>query len=220
MTEPRSQGGALIGTPGPASVGVLDPELLALPAPPRAGRRLSLALLASAMLGAASLLLHLRADVGYALSADRAVELGDATSAAPSELPLNRYVRIGGSPMLSRGVRYERTFSGRTYAVFPLAGQRQIYVQVELGALQDPARIAQGTFTGRLLTFGQLGSRLRPLRAFLARQHGLPVTAESFVILAGEPPSAYRFALLISAGCAAMLLLGLGLFWRWFRPLK
>lgn len=213
------EAGPGLGGPPTLAAGGIDPELLALPAPPRARRRLSLALLAAVIAAAGALLLQLRIDLVYAFATERAAEIGDAATLPLADLIPNSYVRVRGTPMLSRMVRYERALSGEAFAVFPLAGQRQIFVQVPLAALQDPARTAQGEFRGRLLTFGQLGGRLRPVRNYLARVMDLPVTAESFVILAEEPPSAYGWALALCALCAAIMLLAAGLILRWFKPL-
>jgi hypothetical protein len=214
VTHSGAESGELEGT-----AGGVDAELLALPAPPRARRWLSLLLLASVIVAAGALLLHLRADLAYAFGSSRVLEVGDAATARLADLVPNSYVRVRGTPMLSRMVRYERALSGEAFAVFPLAGQRQIFVQVPLAALDDPTRAAQGEFRGRLLTFGQLGGRARLVRNYLASTMGLPVTAESFVVLAEEPPSAYGWALGLSALCAAIMMLAVGLIVRWFRPL-
>jgi hypothetical protein len=213
------EGGPGLGGPSPIAAGEIDPELVALPAPPRGMRLLSLALLAAVVAAAGALLLHLRADVAYTFASDRAADIGDAAKARLAELVPNSYVRVRGTPMLSRMVRYERALSGEAYAVFPLAGQRQIFVQVPLAALQDPARVAQGEFSGRLLTFGQLGGRLRPVRQFLASTMHLPVTAESFVVLAEEPPAANGWVLALCTLCVGIIVLAGSLMLRWFRPL-
>jgi len=90
-------------------------------------------------------------------------------------------------------------------------------VQVPLEALRDPARIGQGAWSGRLLTFGRLGGRFFGVREYLARSMGMPVTAESFVVLAEEPPAAYGWALALSGLCLAMIVLTGLLMLRWFR---
>jgi hypothetical protein len=197
----------------------VDPELIALPAPPQGQRILSLCLLLAVLVGGVALVLHLRADVAYGFAADRVTDIGDATKARLAALEPNTYVRVRGTPMLARMVRYERALSGQVYAVFPLAGQRQIFVQVPIAALQDPARAAQGEFSGRLMTFGGLGGRLRAVREYLATAMSLPVTAESFVVLAEEPPSAYGWALALSGLCSAIAVLAAWLMLRWFREL-
>jgi hypothetical protein len=212
ITPPGSAGPAASDWP-PA-----DPELLALPSAPRSRRWLSIALLGSVIVAATALLLHLGADTAYSFTAERTLDIGEANSAELAELVPNRYVRVRGAPMLSRAVRYERPFSGRAFAIFPLAGQRQIFVQLPLAALDDPGRIARGEFAGRLMTFEQLGARMRTVREYLADTLGMPVTAESFVVLAEEPPAAYRWARWLSLGCGLMIAFSAWLMWRWFRP--
>jgi len=197
----------------------VDEELVALPAPPRGRRLLSMASMVAVIVAAAGLLVHLRADVAYSFADARVSDLGEVTAVDLAELEPNRYVRVRGTPMLSRMVRFERAISGQRYAVFPLAGQRQIFVQVSLEALVDPSRASQGEFSGRLLTFGQLGGRFQVVREYLRRDLNLPVTAESFVVLAEEPPSAYGWALGMSALCLAVIALMGALLLRWFRPL-
>lgn len=197
----------------------VDEQLAALPGPPRGRRLLAMASMAAVVVAAAGLLLNLREDVAYSFAESRTVDVGDANGVELSELETNRYVRVRGTPMLSRMVRFERAISGQQYAVFPLAGQRQIFVQVPVEALSDPARAAQGEFSGRLLTFGQLGGRFRVVREYLSRDLGLPVTAESFVVLAEEPPSSYGWAIGMSALCLAIIALTSWLLLRWFKPI-
>ena len=197
----------------------VDEELVALPGPPRGRRLLSMAAMAAVVIAAMGLLVHLREDVAYSFAGARTADLGDVNAVELADLETNRYVRVRGTPMFSRMVRFDRAISGRQYAVFPLAGQRQIFVQVPVEALQDPARAAQGEFSGRLLTFGQLGGRFRVVREYLSRDLGMPVTAESFVVLAEEPPSSYGWALGMSALCLAIIALTSWLLLRWFKPI-
>jgi hypothetical protein len=69
------------------------------------------------------------------------------------------------------------------------------------------------------MTFGQLGGRFRAVRSYLARELGMPVTAESFVVLTEEPPSAYGWSTFVVGLCLAIIALMSGLMLRWFRPL-
>ena len=198
----------------------VDPELLALPAPPHGRRTLSMALLFAVAIGAAALVLHLRADVAYSFASSKVSDLGEATHAKLGELVPNTYVRVSGTPMLSRMVKFERGLFGDDYAIFPLAGQHQIYVQVPLAALSDPSRAAQGDWSGRLLTFGQLGGRMRAVRQYLAGEMSMPVTAESFVVLAEEAPAAYGWSIALCALGLAIMGVSLTLLARWFRGIR
>jgi hypothetical protein len=191
--------------------------LLALPAPPRGRRALSMALLAAVAVAAAALVGHLRGDVAYSFASSKVNDLGDVTHTRLTDLVPNSYVRVRGTPMLSRMVKFERGLFGEGYAIFPIAGQHQVYVQVPLAALADPVRVAQGEFSGRLQTFGQLGGRLRAVRQYLAHEMALPITADSFVVLAEEPPSSYGWATALSALGLAIMGLSLAMLVRWFR---
>src|SRR5690606_23823956 len=118
--------------------------------------------------------------------------------------------------------RFSRILSGG-YAVFPLAGQRHIFVQVPLDASVEPRHYAfwsRREFTGRVVTLGQLGSRFHPVRRHLAETMGLPVTSETFLVLADEGPSSYAWALWVAALCVGFALLNLAFMIRWFRPLR
>jgi hypothetical protein len=137
----------------------VDAELLALPAPPRGQRLWAMGLMAAVVAAALGLLASLGADVAYRFAPGRAQDLGSATGLDLSALQTNAYVRVRGTPMLSSSVRFERGFSGREYAVFALAGQHQVFVQVPVEALSDPTRVAQGEWSGRLMSFGELGQR-------------------------------------------------------------
>ncbi len=194
----------------------LDPELLELPSPPQGRRTLTLALMALVVVGAAALALSLRHDLAYFLSSSETVELGPAIGVDPSGLTTNTHVSVTGHPMVSRAVRYRRILSGGAYVVFPLAGQRTIYVQVEDG----PNALARTEFSGRLVTFGELGGRVSTLEEYLAGPMELPVSDASFLVLADEAPGTYAWAALLALLCLLFIAIDVALIVRWFRPIK
>ena len=194
-----------------------DPDLMALPAAPQRRRLVAMTLMALALVASLGLLLSIRGDVSYFFAADRATTLGEASAVAPAELVANSYVRVSGMPMASRMVRYRRLLPGTEYAVFPLAGQRNIFVQVRADA--GPQAMARREHTGRLVTFGQMGGRFAEVRSYLEETMEMPVTSESFLVLSEEPPGAYAWAPALAALCAFFALLNIALFVRWFRPL-
>jgi hypothetical protein len=75
-------------------------------------------------------------------------------------------------------------------------------------------------YSGRLVTFDDLGGRYRELARVMNRDAGLPVTGESFVLLADEPPSSCTWTLFVALICAAFVLLDVYFIVRWFRPVK
>jgi hypothetical protein len=153
--------------------------------------------------------------VAYFFSSAQTIDLGDVAQIDPARLEPNSHVRILGTPMMSRAVRYRRLLTGGEYVVFPLAGQRTVYVQVE-----DRAdRIGRNEFSGRLVTFGDLGGRMGAVRRYLGEELALPVSNESFLLLADESPGSYAWAFLLAVLCVLFVLVDVWLFVRWFRPL-
>ena len=195
----------------------LDPELLALEAPPHTQRVAALTIMAAAVVAALALLLSLRGDIAYALSArGRPVDLAQVRAVEPISLVPNSFVRVIGTPTLARTVGFARGF-GTHYRIFPLAGQRTIYVQV-----RDDGResFVRSEYSGRLVTFEQLGGRYAELARVMQRDAKLPVTSASFLLLADEPPAAYTWTLFVALVCAAFMLVDVYLIVRWFRPVS
>ncbi|MFW5875378.1 MAG: hypothetical protein ACOCXM_01450 [Myxococcota bacterium] len=204
-------------SPGHSGV---DPELVALPAPPQ-GRRLAtltlMALVAAASLG---LLAGLRSDIRYFLSPAMAQDVGEATELDPASLATNEHVRVRGTPMASRTVRYSHLWNDREYAVFPLAGQRHVLVRVALEDMENMRTSSRREFAGRLVTLGQLGSAFGPVREYLQGSMGVDVSSETFVLLADEPPGRYGGSVLLAALCLLFIVVDVVLMVRWFRPFK
>jgi hypothetical protein len=198
----------------------LDPELAALPAPPRARRLWAMVLMAAVVALALSLMSSLRSDMAYALRPNRAELLGDAVRLPNAGLPSNAYVIVRGTPMLAGMVRFDAGLFGSEYVVFPLAGQRNVFVQVPAESLRDPRSAASTEFAGRMITFSELGGRFRVVREFLARRMGMPVTGETYLVVADDLPRSHIWALLFGAFCAAVIVLNAWLFSRWFSPIR
>ena len=194
----------------------LDPELLELPAPPQGQRFVTLVLMALVVVGSMVLALSLRHDIAYFFSDPETVDLGDVTDVDPAALTTNTQVRIAGTPMLSRAVRYRRVLTGSQNVVFPLGGQRTVYVHTE----DSGAALARSEFTGRLVTFNDLGGRIGTVEGYLDDDLGLPVSGESFLLLADETPGSYAWALLLALLCLLFVAVDVWLFLRWFRPTR
>lgn len=176
--------------------------------------------LMAAVVGLAlGLLSSVRSDLDYALQPSHAVALGDAVQLNPATLPENAYVRVRGTPMLSGMVRFETGLWGSRQVVFPLAGQRNVFVQVSAESLEDPRTASRTEFAGRMITFGELGGRFRVVREYLAQRMNLPVTGETFLIIADDPPATHVWALVFAAFCLGVVALNVWLFSRWFRPI-
>jgi len=194
----------------------LDPELVALQAPPQGQRIAALTVMAAAVVAAMAMVITLRADVRYSLSSSQAVDLGQVQALSPRDLVSNTYVRLEGMPTIAHAVRFSQGMGGQ-FRVFPLAGQRNVYVQIED---EGGESFVRSEYTGRLVTFDDLGGRYADLARAMQRELKLPVTGESFLLLADEPPSSYAWTWVAFALCVAFVLLDVYFILRWFRPVR
>lgn len=199
---------------------VEDPELLAL-APPLSLRRWA-TFLVMAVTAACALILAfmLRLDVAYVFSAQEPRPLGDVLAVSADSLPSNGYVRLRGVPMIAHSVRYQRALGGGEYVAFPLAGQREVWVQVpvEEGGDRDAA-FQRSEFDGRLVRMGDLGGRFASVREYLAGPMRQPVDADTYVLLAEDTPSEAYWAIGLVLLLIAFVVVDAMLLLRWFRPL-
>lgn len=197
----------------------VDPELIALPAPPQRRRNATLVLMAFVVTCSLALMASLRHDLAYfalAFSGTAATELGDVNTLDPATLVPNSYVQVDGLPLSAGAVRFRRVLSGTEYVVFPLAGQRTVFVSIPADQLDEP----HASWSGRLVTFRQLGGRMTAVESYFADSLGMPVTGESYVLLAGETPNDSLWSLLLALLCVGFIGTNLWLIVRWFRPIS
>lgn len=202
------------GVPSGVGPRALDPELVALPAPPQGRRLATLLVMAAAVVAALGLALSLRLDMVYTLADRQPTPLGNVRDLTLEQVPLNTYVTLAGTPTLSRAVRFSRSLAG-DYRLFPLAGQRLVFVQVA----DRPEAMARAQFTGRVVRFGDLGSRYAPVVQHLSEVAEQPVTPDSLVLLADEAPGDYYWTWMIALLCVGFIGLDTFFIVRWFRPL-
>jgi len=192
----------------------VDPELLALPAPPPGRRFATMALMALVVVVALALVSTLRSDLAFFFVRDGARDLGDVTTIAASSLTPNTLVTVEGTPLSAGAVRYRRVLTGDSYVVFPLAGQRTVFVHLT----EEAARLPRTVYSGRLVRFADLGGRLSSVREYLASTMDMPVTPDSYVLLVDESPGTYWWAMGLALLAAIFVLLDVMLIVRWFRP--
>jgi hypothetical protein len=196
----------------------LDPELVALAAPPQTQRMMALVVMAAAVVAMLALVISLGGDMSYALSARVPAKLGQVDKLEPADGRAHQdaYVNVTGVPTLGRAVRFRRGL-GATYLVMPFAGKQGVFLQVEDDGGEGFVR---PEYNGRLTTFGSLGRRYAQLAEVMSRDTGLTVSEESLILLAGEQPGDYTWTWPIALACALFTVLDVLLIVRWFRPLK
>jgi hypothetical protein len=192
----------------------VDEELLALPAPPPGRRFATMGLMALVVVVALALVASVRSDLAFFFVRGGALELGDVTHLAAASLTPNTLVTVEGTPLTSGTVRYRRVVTGESYVVFPLAGQRTVFVQMTESAASQP----RTTYSGRLVRFADLGGRMASVRDYLATTMDMPVTPETYVLLVDETPASCVWAVALAVLAAIFVLIDVMLIVRWFRP--
>jgi hypothetical protein len=195
--------------------GELDPELVVLAPPPQAQRLLALTVMAAAVVALLALVAGLRSDMAYALAGAQPQDLGTVSAVAAAELRSNAYVQLSGVPTVARTVEFRQGF-GTVHRVFPLAGQTLVYVGLQERGGESFVR---SEFTGRLVTFGELGARYSELARVMQQAH-MPVSSETFLLLVDERPRDYRWTWLVGALSLAFIALDAFFIVRWFKPLN
>jgi hypothetical protein len=200
----------------------VDPELLALPPPPRAEQRWTVALLVLVAVTASAMGFALRGEAVYAVQAGDLVDAGELYSVDLGKLPDNRYVRGHGALGGALAVRFERPFEGDTYRVSPVMGRRDLWVEVRIPSGSEGARYVPPTsFSGRLVRWSASGLRYRGLASAVERATGEAVPADARLLIDGESPSSARWALglaLMFTGFAAWSLVTIGRLLRRVAP--
>jgi hypothetical protein len=206
----RSSSPEIAPSAGAGSVGaegLVDPELVALPRPPRNGRTLSLVLMTvTALFG----------DVRYALSSSDPDDVGNLAALAPSPGTGNRLVRGEGTLEPKAAVRYDRLLENGSFEVAPIAGNPRIWVEM---------RVAEGlaklppttTFVGRLVALDSIAFRIR---SFWMATPLAPDAGGTWVLLDGATPASFRWALALFALLALFAGYNLAMIARIVRPVR
>jgi hypothetical protein len=177
-----------------------DPELIALPSPPRRERTVTLLLLAATTIASCLMALALRGDVAYAWSASAPSLLGDLRDANVTEALDNRFVQGHGTLGAAFAIRFERPFDSDSYRVSPVAGRRDLWVEVRVPAGEENGRyMPPPTFAGRLIRFDGAGPRHRGLASAIASATGEAVPSGARVLVDGEAPADARWSVALVA---------------------
>jgi hypothetical protein len=187
----------------------VDPELLALPAPPRTQRRITLALLAMVAVTGAAMAYSLRGEAAYALAPAADIDLGDlyafnasdsSTAGAGAVVEPNRFVSAHGSLGGALAVRFERPFESDTYRVAPVMGRRDLWVEVRVPSGEEGKRYVPPTsFRGRLVRWSGSGIRHRGLERAVDSLTHEAVPEGGWLLVDGESPAGARGALALAA---------------------
>ena len=194
-----------------AEADAVDPDLVALPAPPRKERGLTVALLAASALASLAMAFALRLDAAYAFAPAQmsgVTDLGDLRTASAASLGAhaNESVRAQGMLGAAGAIRYEHPFEADSYRVSPVAGRRDVWVEVRVPAGTENARyVPPASFSGRLVPLDAGGPRHRGLARSIADATGEVAPRGAWLVVDGETPASARWAvalLVLFAGFA------------------
>jgi hypothetical protein len=176
-----------------------DPELIALPSPPKGERRATVAIMVLTTVAALLLAWSLRGEAKYATSDGQPVELGDLTQFDATSAPDNRYVRGAGALGTTGAIRYGRAAEGDTFRLAPVAGNEKLWVEIRVPeGFEGPRFIPPSSFAGRLVRMSSAGVRQWMLRSDVGDKTGVKIPDDAWLLIDSTSPRASRWALLLT----------------------
>jgi hypothetical protein len=141
--------------------------------------------------------------------------VGDLRTASPDSLRAaeNHFVRAEGMLGVAGGIRYERFFVDDSFRTLPVAGRRDVWVDLRVPAGQEGGRWEPpAALAGRLVRFASAGPRHRGLEAAIEDSTGTGVPPGAWLLVEGEAPEGARWSILMAAvfvACATWNLLAI-----------
>lgn len=177
-----------------------DPELIALPAPPKRERALTVATMCFTSVAAVLLAFSLRSEASYALTSGTPTDLGDlAQLGAPQPATANHYVRGAGNLGTQGAIRYGRAAESDSFRLAPVAGNDKLWVEIRVPeGFEGPRFIPPSSFAGRLVPLSQAGLRHSGLGASVSERTGVSMPEDAWILIDGSSPRASRWALALS----------------------
>ncbi|WP_437599361.1 hypothetical protein [Sorangium sp. So ce590] len=177
-----------------------DPELLALPSPPRQERTVTVVLMAVTAVAALWMAIAVFGEARYALSPGRPVDVGELAPLRPTADLANRYVRAVALLGTRDAIRYGRAAEGDSFRLAPVAGNPGVWVEIRVPeGFEGPRFVPPSSFAGRLVPFKSAGIRHARLAAEVEEQTGTAVTGDAWLLIDGSSPRASRWAVALFA---------------------
>lgn len=177
-----------------------DPELVALPAPPRRERSLAAALMITTALAASLMCWALRGEVSYAFARPVPVEVGDLSSFRPETLPASTYVEAKALLGTTGAIRYARPLEGDSYRLHPVAGNDRIWVEVRVPeGMEGPRFVPPTSFAGRLSPLKSSGIRHSGIAGSVSKQTDVEIRPDAWILSDGSSPRASRWSVALFA---------------------
>lgn len=191
-----------------------DPELLALPTPPRRIRTVSLLAMTLTMLVALSMVWALRGELRYAFRSAEPMPMGELARLVPDPALADAFVHGTGRLDEGSAIRYERFLEPDAFYVARVVGNPGLWVELRQPSAEPV--IPQTSFVGRLVPLASAGLSYRGLASRIEEGASADVGREAWLLVEGRAPASSRWAialasvLLLFAGWNLLQLLRLG----------
>jgi hypothetical protein len=181
-----------------------DPDLAALPAPPKGERTATVLMMALTAIAAGWMSFVLLGEAKYALTPGQLADVSDLATLSPTADLDNRYVRATGLLGTTGAIRYGRAAEGDSFRLAPIAGNNKIWVEIRVPeGFEGPRFVPPTNFAGRLVPFKKAGIRHTRLPESVGSQTDKQIPNDAWVLIDGSSPRASRWAI-------ALVLLFLG----------
>ena len=145
---------AFLGTTEP------DPELTALPAPPKRERTFAVVMMCLTAAAALAMSVLLFAEARYALAPSSPSDVGDLATLKPTVDLSNHYAFATGLLGTTGAIRYARTAESDSFRLMPVAGNSSVWVEIRVPeGFEGPRFVPPTKFAGRLVPLSKAGMR-------------------------------------------------------------
>lgn len=190
-----------------------DPELLALPAPPKHERTTTVVMMLVTAIAALWMAVALVGEARYALTSGQPIEVGELASFRPTADLANRYIRATGLLGTRAAIRYGRAAEGDSFRLASVAGNPDLWVEIRVPeGFEGPRFVPPASFAGRLVPFRHAGIRHARLATEVEEQAQVKVSDGAWLLIDGSSPRASRWAVALAAlfvGFAGWNLIGI-----------
>lgn len=177
-----------------------DPELTALPAPPKRERTFAVVLMVLTAAAALVMSVLLVGEARYALSPSAPNDVGELAPLKPAADLSNRYVFATGLLGTTGAIRYARTAESDSFRLMPVAGNPSIWVEIRVPeGFEGPRFVPPTKFAGRLVPIADAGMRHVGLAKSVKDQTDVTVPPDAWLLIDGSSPRASRWAIALAA---------------------
>ncbi|MFO0588674.1 MAG: hypothetical protein U0441_14085 [Polyangiaceae bacterium] len=177
-----------------------DPELTALPAPPRRERTFAVVMMCLTAAAALTMSLLLFEEARYALAPSSPNDVGDLATLKPTADMTNHYTFATGLLGTTGAIRYARTAESDSFRLMPVAGNPSLWVEIRVPeGFEGPRFVPPTKFAGRLVPMANAGMRHVGLSKAVKDQTDVTIPEDAWLLIDGSSPRASRWAIALAA---------------------